>query len=1010
MYKRKSMPILIAMIIVLIVLPISFASDNATDSYQIEDQSEEMGVGDDGTIYVSMQGSDENGGSSLQPVKTISKSIELASKSNKTSPKIVINEGKYEEYDLNINKAVEISSNGTVIIDGMKKDSILTIDTEDEVKITGITFQNSWGSAISILNAKVTIDNAIFVNNTSDKAGAIYWNADEGTLTNSYFTNNRARTGAAVVWGGNEESELDNFGKNGLIVNVTFDDNDNANTAAGCMGLAVFSNNVRVLNSTFTNNRGKTSSTGGALYLYGENILVENCLFENNTMSQAPAIQSNGNNATITNCIFKNNMIANNTGMDTSRAGAIEIQSRNAQITNNTFINNGGDECYNGGAIAVIYSDPLRFGTINITNNRFINNSARYGGCIFVDGGYESYCEFEGFINNNIFDSAEAFTAAGVYLYMIDPQNSNMSCQNNIFKNLYATCVSALEIDYAIATLSNNTLINCTSLDKNNHIYNNEGYISGNLTVTVNNNDTVTLLAGKYLDVNASVTDDMGNGISGGIIRFIVSGSDVDENGFSLETGTATVRFYSSVVGIYLVSADYTNGDLANIKTSIVVALPYDIVIQFDNQTGFAEQTILIPIFVGINGEYLEEGNLTVVFNDEEFETEIVNGTAIAELKLPETNGTYNLTAIYDIKGETNTVLVKDNHIILEAPDVSTTPNTGKFILKLTDSDGNALENESIYVTVNDEKNTLISDENGTASIDLNLDKGNYTAEITYIGNKYKSFNSTSKIIVDYLPSIQTGQDVTSNYVVSSTYVVRLTDKSGNPLANESLSLTINNELINATTDSNGIATLLITQSPGTYDLIVGYGGNNVYYASNTTNKITVNSLAKLKGANLNMYYLDGSKYKVHLYGDDGKALAGKSVKIVINKKTYTAKTNAKGLASLKISLKPGTYTATATYKSLKATNKIVIKKVLSAKNISKRKAKTIKFSAKLAKGKTPIKNKQVKFKFKGKTYKAKTNKKGIATVSLKNLKVGSYKIYTYYGNCKIKNTIKIKK
>ena len=49
-------------------------------------------------------------------------------------------------------------------------------------------------------------------------------------------------------------------------------------------------------------------------------------------------------------------------------------------------------------------------------------------------------------------------------------------------------------------------------------------------------------------------------------------------------------------------------------------------------------------------------------------------------------------------------------------------------------------------------------------------------------------------------------------------------------------------------------------------------------------------------------------------------------------------------------------------------------------------------------------------FKFKGKTYKRKTNSKGIATLSLKNLKKGKYTIYSTYGKLTVKNRIKVTK
>ena len=85
---------------------------------------------------------------------------------------------------------------------------------------------------------------------------------------------------------------------------------------------------------------------------------------------------------------------------------------------------------------------------------------------------------------------------------------------------------------------------------------------------------------------------------------------------------------------------------------------------------------------------------------------------------------------------------------------------------------------------------------------------------------------------------------------------------------------------------------------------------------------------------------------------------------------------------------------------------------MLTAKNVSFKKGKKIKFSAKLVntKGKA-VKGKVIKFKLKNKIYRAKTNAKGVATINKKiALKVGTYKIQSIYGSSKITNTIKIKK
>ena len=81
-----------------------------------------------------------------------------------------------------------------------------------------------------------------------------------------------------------------------------------------------------------------------------------------------------------------------------------------------------------------------------------------------------------------------------------------------------------------------------------------------------------------------------------------------------------------------------------------------------------------------------------------------------------------------------------------------------------------------------------------------------------------------------------------------------------------------------------------------------------------------------------------------------------------------------------------------------------------------KKSAKKLVLTAKLTKGKTLINGKKVTFKFNGKTYKAKTNKKGIAKVTikksvLKKLKVGKKVSYqAKYSKLSVKKTAKVRK
>ena len=164
-------------------------------------------------------------------------------------------------------------------------------------------------------------------------------------------------------------------------------------------------------------------------------------------------------------------------------------------------------------------------------------------------------------------------------------------------------------------------------------------------------------------------------------------------------------------------------------------------------------------------------------------------------------------------------------------------------------------------------------------------------------------------------------------------------------------------------------------------------------------------------GKDYSVFYGNTIKYKVRIFDTNGKPAAGKLVTFKIKGKSINVRTDGSGYATYSAKLAVGKYTITANYGSFSVSNKITIKPTLSAKNIVKKKAKKIKFSAKLVnkKGKA-LKNKKITFKIKGKKYKAKTNKRGVATVSIKNLKVGKYTITSSYGGCTIKNTIKIKR
>ena len=95
--------------------------------------------------------------------------------------------------------------------------------------------------------------------------------------------------------------------------------------------------------------------------------------------------------------------------------------------------------------------------------------------------------------------------------------------------------------------------------------------------------------------------------------------------------------------------------------------------------------------------------------------------------------------------GETNsdgefvdsfTVEPKATIIILN--DLDTIYNSGcEYKVKLTDVDGNPLGGRELEYTLNNVTGTLVTDENGEASLNIALETGVYTFEVIFNGEIY---------------------------------------------------------------------------------------------------------------------------------------------------------------------------------------------------------------------------------------------------------------------------------
>lgn len=170
---------------------------------------------------------------------------------------------------------------------------------------------------------------------------------------------------------------------------------------------------------------------------------------------------------------------------------------------------------------------------------------------------------------------------------------------------------------------------------------------------------------------------------------------------------------------------------------------------------------------------------------------------------------------------------------------------------------------------------------------------------------------------------------------------------------------------------------------------------------------------------NLVKYYGDRSKkFKIQVYDDDYNPDRGVYVSFGKGwQNLHEKRTNANGIVNFAVNYQVGKYKVvtyiecSSGYSYYYAYNTVTIKSTIPTKTLTKYNTqKNKKFSVKFldSKGK-PLNKKKVKFKFKGKTYKMRTNSKGIAKIRLKLTKIGKYKLTAYNQVSKEKRKITVK-
>ena len=934
-----------------------------------------------GVVYVSPDGSDRNNGSAEAPVASLAKAIAIAT-AETGSGQIVIKEGTYKGTDYLITKDLEIVGEGNVVIDGEGQGRLFYMNygadvakfSLSNVVLTGAN--HGYGAAVYSFAKETVLDNVTIINNPG--AGDLITTYGNLTIKDS------------EVSGHNGGDVIQTSGDATIIINNTLFKDNEVTASTSDYGIVYVSSgkaNVIIENSKFYNNKARQGIVIGSS---DANITVKGSEFINNTntVSYGGAIRAS-NKLDVTESVFINNKAYRD-------GGAIYIGFRgDATITRSEFINNSagttynGDAIYNGNKATVNYcilltntTGKLIFndGEDNVVNAQYNwwgtndNPKSLTGSGTYEDDYYDEVDCAEVDVSNWIIMNVVADTSnvqTGAQVPIAVDFNHYLDSTTSEIKELDTKLAQELTVDFNSATGSlDKTAVETVGLVAQSTYTAAEGQNSISVkssdamvgiefnAVTpkdtiLNAEDEITVYFGEGV-LNVSLTSE-GAPVAGKTITVKVN-DEISLTGITDESGIASIDLSSVPLGTYNAEISFA-GDInynpasATAKVTVKEApktaedlqklideTPAGGVLNLSNMEFADISGINITkdiTIVADNVTIASAGNGEPVFNIASNVSnvsisgvEFIANNGDVLVKATATNGTDDLSIV-------NPAIELTNNTVTPASDDVVPSSVTLFELEsergvlapsnpINIKDNNLPEGAKAFdfeIAGLDDGNGINIPQGG--NINTNGSSGGTTPKVatTIVAKAMKTTTVNTKI---------NGKKAGKNYSIT------LKDSKGNVLAGKQVLISFNGKIYKRTTNAKGVATIKIALAKkGTYPVVVSFLGDEKYNGSFVVAKVKVNP-QKVKLTVAKKTYKRSKKTK-YLYATlkatNKKAIKGKKLVFIINKKKYTAKTNKKGVAKVKVKLsKRKTYKFTVkflgdnTFKKISKKGKVKIK------------------------------------------------------------------------------------
>ena len=414
---------------------------------------------------------------------------------------------------ITINKDITIDGKGHTI-DAKNLGRIFSIGEGFTVTLTNATLIN--GRAVeggAIYNdGSLTLSDVKLSDNAADSYGGAVFNNGHLVVCNSVFDSNDIvnRGSASVDYGG---AAIYNWYDGVLTVSGSNFTNNIKNYKNGdnLVGAITTIGNATVSGSNFVNNSGRwggaISATGAELRKNSSTLTVSNTIFKDNSALYAGAVYIWGSNYNIADCVFDNNTAFGKGNM----------------TPNN---NNGG---------ALVVSQVSRFNepiTGTISGSKFTNNKAQYGGAAYFNKGFVTITD--SVFENNIATAeggAVGFSHASVKDLVVSINNSSFvgnkaPVAGAIFTNVDSKITnsnfinnSAAKIGGAICNVNDLTVENSKFVNNTPQAIHNFKELHLGIETFTDLQNAIGLVDGILtLDSDIAMTDDEAAGFVNGVI------------------------------------------------------------------------------------------------------------------------------------------------------------------------------------------------------------------------------------------------------------------------------------------------------------------------------------------------------------------------------------------------------------------------------------------------------------------------------------------------------------